>query len=140
MELINQNPRPESLERHKPKVLFIDDSADILSLFSDIAPNNPRVVTAECHSLEDARQAIAATSPDILFLDNSFSLNKGEDNAGLKLVTELLRRAPEIKIYSTTSDSNMAEEYEKIGIKHIKKFDIPRMEAIINSNEDPGEK
>lgn len=106
------------------KFLFVDDNADWLWSMRCAFRKNPDVVFAECHSVEDALQAIAEEKPDVVFLDHS--LTDG-GNEGL----EIADRVERVKIYSTTGNSDLFPVYQKRGIEIVGKLDLSKFRSII---------
>ena len=107
-----------------PRFLFIDDSETMLSSLRNAFPEK-EVAFAECHSVEDALEAIKKYQPEAIFLDHHLT----EDMEGEGL--EIADRTKGIKIYSTTSDSSAREEYQKRGIENVKKYDLSKFRSII---------
>jgi DNA-binding NarL/FixJ family response regulator len=113
----------ESHEAIKKKVLFIDDDGLFLDCVrAELGENEKNVVYAECHSVADALQAIKDASPDVVFLDNTFS--KEQENAGLIVADEIIATGQDIKIYSTSEGANSsviqayaARNIERVGKK-----------------------
>jgi DNA-binding NtrC family response regulator len=122
----------ESQEKPK-KFLFIDDSTDVLSGISALFDGNNDVGTTECHSLKDAREAIESARPEIIFLDHNFGENGGE---GLEIAKEVRSKYPATKIYSTTTNSDVSAEYERLGISHMDKHDIAGFLSIISPDSN----
>ena len=108
------------------KFLFIDDDKGLLdSLQNRFSDKN--VAFAECHSVEDALQAIAKYQPEAIFLDHHLTEDhKGE---GLEIADRLKGKG--VKIYSTTSDSSAKEEYRKRRIECVSKIGAWDLEPII---------
>ena len=88
---------------------------------------NSNAIFAECHSVEDAIDAINTHKPDIVFLDHNLS-EYGDD--GLTIVDRIAGTG--VHICSTTSDSFVAEEYKKRGIEHVRKRDFEGFKRIIS--------
>jgi len=127
---------PESAERPRKKVLFIDDRADFLDIVSQTFGDDKDIVLKKCHSLEDARAAITETNPDVIFLDDNFGEQGGE---GLIIAQEVLAKDPQKSIYSTTSRTfgTTIEKYAKLGVRHIRKEDLMGMiSAVEDENSD----
>lgn len=112
------------------KFLFIDDSEVLLGSLRRAFFNNPNVAFAECHSVEDALRAIAEHKPDVIFLDHHLTDGGSE---GL----EIADRLEGVKIYSTTSDSSVAREYQKRGIENVGKTDLRKLKSIIATQPIP---
>jgi two-component SAPR family response regulator len=108
------------------KFLFIDDDGRLLESFRRIFSNNSNVVFAECHSVEDALRAIEEHKPDVIFLDHSLSEGGNEG-------FEITERVKGIKIYSTTANRALAQEYLKRGVEHVGKLDLNKLKSIINA-------
>lgn len=105
------------------KFLFVNDSTELLGSLRRAFFNNPNVVFAECHNVEDALRAIAEHQPDIVFLDHHLT---DDGNEGL----EIADRAEKVKIYSTTSNSSVIPEYQKRGIENVG-MDLGKLKSII---------
>jgi two-component system response regulator LytT len=110
------------------RILFIDDNPQIIGAFRRLFSNYPNVVFAECHSVEEALQAIEEHKPDIIFLDHHLTRNGDE---GLEIADRI---GSSIKVYSTTSDESFVSEYRKRGIEVIGK-DIVKIYRIIKEME-----
>ena len=122
-----QNEQGSSREDAPKKFLFIDDSEAWLSAMRRAFFNNPGVKFAECHSVDEAINAINTHKPDVVFLDHNLS-EYGDD--GLTIVDRIAGTG--VHICSTTSDSFVAEEYKKRGIEHISKRDFQGFQLIIS--------
>lgn len=108
------------------KALLIDDQIDVIRFLKRALKGVQNIVFAECHSVEEALEAIAREKPEILFLDNSLC----GGNEGL----EIADRVKNIKIYSTTLRDSIVPEYEKRGIERIDKFDFEEIKKLILIN------
>ena len=106
------------------KFLFVDDSAEMLGSLRRAFFNNPNVAFTECHNVEDALRAIAEQQPDVVFLDHHLT---DDGNEGL----EIADRVEGVKIYSTTSNSSVVPEYQKLGIENVGKTDLGKLKSII---------
>jgi CheY-like chemotaxis protein len=123
----------ESKENPPQRALIIDDSVDILAYFGQAFKKNEYVFTAECHSVEQAIDAITSLKPDIIFLDNTLG---AEGNEGLKVADIVKTQWPHVKIYSTTSDvrESVLAEYEKRDIPLVSKSSYVEMLGIISDS------
>lgn len=108
------------------RYLFIDDDKDLLRSLKMAFDENPNVVFAECHSVEDGLQAIAQNSPNVIFLDHQLTEGGSEG-------FEIADKTTGTKIYTTTSNSWARVEYEERGIEAIRKTDLKRYRQIIGS-------
>ncbi len=120
----------ESTERPKRKCLFIDDQKTIIDGIKRFLRKSENFVAIECHSVEDAIDAIIKFSPDIIFLDHNIS-EIGDD--GFIIAEKALEINPQIKIYSTTRNFDTEEIYSQKGIEHINKSDLQKIEEIVKS-------
>lgn len=109
------------------KFLFIDDNGDFLKSLQEAFTKNPNVAFAECHSVEDALRAIAEHSPDVIFLDHHLT---DQGNEGL----EIADRVSGVKIYSTSTRTDLRAEYQKRGIEMVNKTDLRNYRSIINQS------
>jgi len=107
--------------------MFVNDNDEYLRTLSRVFRDHDNVILAECHSVDEAMEAIYKRQPDILFLDHS--LTEGGDE-GL----EIARRVKGVKIYSTTArnDVDVTADYLMMGIDHIKPTDLTAIRSIIN--------
>ena len=124
----------ENKEKVATKFLFIDDNIGLLRGLQRAFAQNPNVIFAECRSVEDAFRAIAEHQPGIVFLDHHLS-DFGDE--GFEVAEKINQNiadsalAKRVKIYSTTSDTVAAQEYQKRGIENIRKSDLEKFKAII---------
>lgn len=117
----------ETEEKEKKKIsrfLFINDDNVLLGSLRRAFLGNPNMAFVECHNVEEALGAIAEQQPDVLFLDHHLTDN---GNEGFKIADQLKG----IKIYSTTTDSSVLEEYQKRGIENVGKMDLKKIKSII---------
>ncbi len=105
------------------KYMFIDDNGEWLGTIERCFRGKD-VVMAECHSLQEAIEAIETYKPDVIFLDHQLT---EDGNEGFKIAEVV---AGKVKIYSTTDSNSAAREYEKRGIEHIKKYDLLKFKSI----------
>lgn len=99
------------------KFLFIDDRDDWLRSIGAALKKDGDVVTAECHSVGEAIAAMGKHQPDVLFLDHHLT-DYGEE--GFEIARIAL--ANHIKVYSTTSNDRVVDEYAKRGISCVSKM------------------
>lgn len=123
------NQAKENIEKLGPKCLFIDDHASMVSSLRRFLKSFDNFLAAECHSVDDAMNAIKENSPKVIFLDNSLTPGGNEGIQIAKMVKEMY---PDIKIYSTTTSPGVERVYEKMGISHIEKGDTDTMQAILS--------
>lgn len=118
------------------KFLFIDDNQlfleSIKRFFGEI--KNVELIFSECHSKEDALQAIKKVLPDVIFLDNDLQ-GKG-NNDGIEVIDALKKENITTKIYSITSsqDPSVIEEYKKRNIEIVGKSKILNIFTKIEEN------
>lgn len=112
------------------KFLFIDDNVGWLAAMGRALRGNQNVFFAECTSVEDAIRAIDEYKPDVIFLDHNLSTSGDDGFAVLDGITN-----KNIKVYSTTSDSFVAQEYLRRGIGHVNKRDLAGFKSIISGHE-----
>lgn len=121
----------KNMKQEEPsKFLFIDDSGGWLAAMGRALHQNQNVFFAECCSVEEALRAIEERKPDVVFLDHNLSASGGDGFAVLDGITN-----KNIKVYSTTSDSFVAQEYLKRGIGHVNKRDLAGFKSIISGHE-----
>lgn len=106
------------------KFLFIEDDAEFLRSLKLAFNGKSNVVFAECHSVEDGLKAIAEEKPDVIFLDHH--LSEG-GNEGL----EIAGRVSGVKIYTTTSNTNVLPAYRAMGIEAIGKTNLKKYREVI---------
>ncbi len=114
----------------KIKALYIDDSKSLIESAGRAFLGNKNILFVECHNVEEALKAIKKNKPSIIFLDHSLSDDGSE---GLKIADKI--KGEDIKIYSTTSNSGVASEYEKRGIEKIGKTDILKIKSIVEEEK-----
>lgn len=114
----------EGRKRKIVRILFIDDDRFLLAAWQRMFSSNPKVAFAECHSVEEALTAVAEYKPEIVFLDHHLTEDGSE---GLAIADQLQN----VVIYSTTSDPSFRREYEKRGIKAVRKNDRDMLKSII---------
>ena len=119
----------ETVEFVKKKCLLIDDHTEIVKGISHFFSNADNFTAVECHSVEEALEAIRVNSPEILFLDHSLSYGGSE---GFEISTKVKELNPEIKIYSTTANSGIVREYSRRGIRHIEKSDLDKLSEVVS--------
>ena len=120
-----------SVEKIKPKCLLVDDEEGITTFFKSFFDGSDNFVAVECHTVEDALNAIRANSPKVLFLDHNFTRGGTE---GLEIADRAREIIPDIEIYSTTSHGHLSE-YKKRGIKHIGKNDFRKLRDVISGEQ-----
>jgi PleD family two-component response regulator len=111
------------------RFLFIDDNESILRSLKNYFSDNQNIGFAECHSVKEALEAIKKYQPDAIFLDHSLT-EYGDE--GLEIADQVKG----IKIYSTTSNSSVAAEYQKRGIENISKTNLGKLELIITEGKN----
>ena len=127
-EKININSS-ETAEPIRKKCLLIDDHAEIIKGLASIFKELDNFVAVECHSVEEALNAIKINSPKIIFLDHSLSYGGAE---GFEVADKVREIYPEIEIYSTTTNESVFGQYRRKGIKHIHKGDFEGFQTIIS--------
>jgi len=116
-------------KQEKEKVyLFIDDNANFLNSLSLIF-NKKNIFFEECHSKEEALNAIYKINPDVVFLDNN--LSREDTNDGLAVVDSL--KGSKIKFYSITfsTDEYLLNEYRKRGVEILGKLNLEKIKKVI---------
>jgi two-component SAPR family response regulator len=116
-------------KQEKEKVyLFIDDNANFLNSLSLIF-NKKNIFFEECHSKEEALNAIYKINPDVVFLDNN--LSREDTNDGLAVVDSL--KGSKIKFYSITfsTDEYLLNEYRKRGVEILGKLNLEKIRKVI---------
>ena len=111
------------------KALLIDDSSDVIKFFKRALKGIREIVFAECHSVEEALEAIKKEDPLIIFLDNSLC----GGNEGLEIADRVSGKI----IYSITgsTDEQVLNEYTRRKIEVIGKVDYERIIKILSSLE-----
>lgn len=85
------------------KALIVDDEVDICFLLSGIL-RQQEFRTSYVNTLSDARTALRADTPSVLFLDNHLP-----DGFGLDFIEYVKTNYPEIKIIMITAHDGIAE-------------------------------
>ena len=85
------------------KVLIIDDELDICYLLSGIL-NRKKLTTSYVNTLGDARTALDADMPDLVFLDNHLP-----DGYGLDFISHIKLTYPDTKIIMITAHDSAEE-------------------------------
>jgi len=106
------------------KCLFIDDNGEILASLKRRFGDKSNVFFAECHSVEEALRANEEYNPDVIFLDHQLTEDGDEG-------FEIADRIKGKKIYSTTSDRQLADDYKDFGIEYVGKTDLAALRSII---------
>jgi DNA-binding NtrC family response regulator len=90
----------EELKWHDPIAMIVDDDDDLTYLLENILKTrNIKVLSA--HSLRDARECLASSTPDVVFLDNSFP-----DGIGVNFIGNIKSTGNNIQIVMMTSDTS----------------------------------
>lgn len=94
----------------KKKALIVDDEADTCFLLKGILQQK-EFKTSFVHSLADAKEALRAEAPDVIFLDNHL-----KDGHGIEFIPYLKTHYPSLSIviitaFDTNGDKHNA--YEK---------------------------
>jgi two-component system OmpR family response regulator len=98
------NGQPELHAGHQlMKVLIIDDELDICYLLSGIL-NRKKLTTSYVNTLGDARTALDADIPDLVFLDNHLP-----DGYGLDFISHIKLTYPDTKIIMITAHDSAEE-------------------------------
>ena len=121
------NKVPSQEKSPKETILIIDDDKRILESLKHFFGENKNIITAECHSVDEALKAIGDNDPGLIFLDNSLS-GEGVDD-GLEVVDQLEGQG--IKIYSTTINDRVVPQYTERGIEMASKMDLSKIRSII---------
>ena len=120
---------PEASTEHrerKTRALFINDNADLLRSLGRAFSDLPGVVMAECHSVEEALTAIETHKPAIVFLDHQLTEGGQE---GFEILEKVQGRG--MTIYSTTANTHAAQEYERLGVRHIQGSDLKGLRSVL---------
>jgi DNA-binding NarL/FixJ family response regulator len=120
--------KQESIKEPKRKCLLIDDHASVISGVKRFFDEDDNFTAVECHTAEEALNAIKTGTPDILFLDHSLTPGGSE---GINIADQIRLEFPDIEIYSTTSNPENVKHYEKRGIKHIDKGNVNEFKRIV---------
>jgi len=90
----------DELKWHAPIAMIVDDDDDLTYLLENILKTrNIKVLSA--HSLRDARECLASSTPDVVFLDNSFP-----DGIGVNFIGNIKSTGNNIQIIMMTSDTS----------------------------------
>ena len=108
------------------KVLFIDSDTSFLEVARDVLRDQPDIVFAECHSLDDATSAIQEHCPGMIFLEHQLSPDGDE---GYEIVARL---TPDVTAYSTTMLRHKVQMYTDLGIENVG-GDVSKMAGIIRA-------
>ena len=123
------------MERIRPRCLLIDDHDGIV-LGTNLMFGKFDFKAVECHSVEEALDAIEKSSPppQVLFLDHNLKSGGSEGLIVSKKILEMIKEGalPPMKIYSTTNSEDLIPEYDKLGIKHVDKGDFEGLTSIIS--------
>ena len=119
----------EGVEAIRRKCLFIDDEKKIIYGIQRLFRGYTNFTAVECHSVDEALNAIKANSPEVLFLDHS--LTRG-GNEGLQIAIEVQKDNSDIEIVSVTMNDAVGALYKLKGIKHISKNNIDDLERIVS--------
>lgn len=102
----------------------MDDDHVWLAAVRRAFSENPQVIFAECHSVDEAMKAIDEQKPDVIFLDHILT-DRG--NEGF----EIVERVGTTKVYSTTGNNGVAKIYAERGIEHVGKMDLGKLRSIV---------
>ena len=88
------------LEWRAPIAMIVDDDNDLTYLLENILRTR-NIEVMSVHSLHDARECLASSRPDVIFLDNSFPYG-----LGLYFITSIKSKGYDIQIIMMTSDTS----------------------------------
>lgn len=114
-----------SKKMSKKVVVFINDDMEYLL---SIAQAFPGVIISECHSVDEALDAIELYDANVIFLDNELSEGKNE---GLE-VARLLARSGKT-VYANTTREDLALLYKEMGADYVSPMNFTRMREIIQA-------
>jgi DNA-binding NtrC family response regulator len=80
--------------------MIVDDDDDLTYLLENILKTRNMEVMS-VHSLHDARECLASSKPDVIFLDNSFP-----DGIGVNFIGNIRSTGDDIQIIMMTSDTS----------------------------------
>jgi DNA-binding NtrC family response regulator len=80
--------------------MIVDDDDDLTYLLENILKTR-NIEVLSMHSLRDARECLACTKPDVIFLDNSFP-----DGIGVNFIGNIKSTGDDIQIIMMTSDTS----------------------------------
>jgi DNA-binding NtrC family response regulator len=80
--------------------MIVDDDDDLTYLLENILKTR-NIEVMSVHSLRDARECLASSRPDMIFLDNSFP-----DGMGLNFISSIKSKGDDIQIIMMTSDAS----------------------------------
>ena len=117
------------------KILFIDDSAEYLrsvNVSLGYSLKGHQIITAECHGVGEAVEAIRRAVPDVVFLDHHLTDEDAPDGI------MVLDRLGEIsaRIFSTTSDPRFRAEYQQRGIVSVRKGDLAAIREAVKGIQE----
>ena len=90
----------DELKSHAPIAMIVDDDDDLTYLLENILKTRNMEVMS-VHSLHDARECLASSKPDVIFLDNSFP-----DGIGVNFIGNIRSTGDDIQIIMMTSDTS----------------------------------
>ena len=106
------------------KFMFIGSRRYLLTVQQQISELGlPQVLTAPCHTVEEALEFVQRHEPDVIFLQHSLS---PEGNEGL----EIAAKVKHLTIYLITATPDIMDKYKAHGIKHVKYVLSTDMEGI----------
>ena len=90
--------KSRAMEWRTPIVMIIDDDDDLTYLLENMLKTR-KINVLSVHSLNDARECLAHSEPNLVFLDNSFP-----DGIGVNFIGNIKSTGKDIKIIMMTSD------------------------------------
>jgi len=90
----------DDLKYHAPIAMIVDDDDDLTFLLENILKTRNMEVMS-VHNLHDARECLASSKPDVIFLDNSFP-----DGIGVNFIGNIRSTGDDIQIIMMTSDTS----------------------------------
>ena len=91
------------VQNMKPKVLIVDDQADLRGLLASVLEEQYDVV--QIGSGTALKKAFAQSQPDVIVLD--VVLGSGPDNNGLELLPQIKKRWPDTEVIMLTGKGTM---------------------------------
>jgi DNA-binding NarL/FixJ family response regulator len=118
----------DRVEVAQEKILFIDSYAGTIKAMRVAFDKNDNFMTAECHTVDEAIEAVLQSDPDTLFIRHRLTNNM---NDGIEAIKGIRRIKPDIKIYCTDEECGEIPEYTEMGVTFIEPSDLKRMREIV---------
>lgn len=119
----------ESDKGGAPRALVVDDDLEVLKVLAELVEREGFAVTC-APTLKQAREAIAATTPDIVLIDIRLP-----DGSGLELLDGLGPAAPEVVLITGQASVETAVDALRRGAADYltKPVDFPRLKAMLGT-------